>query len=204
MAPKSGSSTATMKQRTLSFASSKRGAAATAPAKANTLKQSLSISAVKPPASERKEVASRTVSTDSTATAYTISSTSIPSDDDIVVLSTESTTAQREPKRLKTTSGAAKPLARNSKRTVLTHDSSSEDEEDLVAFEGNLQVIEKSDKLSKLFTHAREKNGYLPLGMMIEVVMPPQSYVYLVHADEQTKTHHILRVFDKYGAYCLA
>lgn len=196
MAPNSKAPPAIMKQGTLSFASSKRGAAATASGKANVLKKTPSIGIVKPPAAEKKVVGSRTVSTDSSASALTVSSTStLSDDDDVVVLST----AQRAPKRLRTASGASKPTSSTTKHAAI-NDSSSEDEAEPITPKGSLQVLEKSGQLNKLYGQAREKNNYLPLSkryipsfLSVILIKTPQ-----VHAEKQTNVHHILRVFDKY------
>lgn len=173
MASKSKTSASAMKQGTLSFASSKRGAVATASGKANVLKQTPSIGVIKPPAAEKKAIGQRSVSNDSTESAITVLSTSVPSDDDEVVLSTASTTsAQRGPKRMKISSGVAKPVSKGIKRVSLLDDSSSEDDDAPVTPKGKLQTLEKSGQLTKLYGQAREKNGHLPLSMFISLVVP--------------------------------
>ncbi|KAL5513407.1 hypothetical protein ACEPAH_3806 [Sanghuangporus vaninii] len=175
MAPKSKSSSGpVLKQGTLSFASAKRGS--TAAGKANTLKASPSVSSAKPHGSERREPSSRTTSISSTiSTSPTDSNT----DDDIVLVT--STVEQRSSKRRKTANGQPKgvPKAADAVRKAATNDSDTSSDEELEE-QVDLKVLEKNPRIQRLYNQTRTRMGD---------VAP-------VHAEKQTKIHHILRVFD--------
>ncbi|KAL5536681.1 hypothetical protein ACEPAF_504 [Sanghuangporus sanghuang] len=175
MAPKSKSSLGpVLKQGTLSFASAKRGS--TAAGKANTLKASPPVSSVKPHGGEKREPSSRTASISSTVNA---SSTDSNTDDDIVLVTP--TIEQRSSKRRKTANGQPKNVykAAGAVRKAATNDSDSDtssDEEEQV----DLKVLEKNPRIQRLYNQTRTRMGDVPP----------------VHAEKQTKIHHILRVFD--------
>ncbi|OCB87655.1 hypothetical protein A7U60_g5181 [Sanghuangporus baumii] len=174
MAPKSKSSSGpVLKQGTLSFASAKRGS--TAAGKANTLKASPPVSSVKPHGGEKREPSSRTASISSTVNAS--SSTDSNTDDDIVLVTP--TVEQRSSKRRKTANGQPKNVykAAGAVRKAATNDSdTSSDEEEQV----DLKVLEKNPRIQRLYNQTRTRMGDVPP----------------VHAEKQTKIHHILRVFD--------
>lgn len=191
MAPKAKQGSTALKQGTLSFASSKRGAPATVTGKANAKASPGTI--LKP----------STVSFNSTGTTRRVSqestgSSSIQSasdrDEDVAA-------AGRAAKRLKISSAAAGPgkvrgVGTGNKRKALDDDTSSEDE---IVIREDLEVLEKSGNLNKVYGAARERMGNLKpskydkaskLGCFLTR--------FTVHGENQTKAFQILRVFDKY------
>lgn len=163
-----------MKQGTLSFASSKRGS--TASGKAKALKASPSVTAVKPPGSENRAPGSRTASLDSTISIGT-SNTDATSEDDVVLIG--STLEQRSAKRRKMENAPAKASGGMMKPKILVDDSdSTSDEEEPEPVD--LGVLEKAPQVQRLYKQAKVRMGDVPP----------------VHAEKQTKIHHILRVFD--------
>ncbi|KAI5118751.1 hypothetical protein M0805_004837 [Coniferiporia weirii] len=178
MVPKARSSS-TMKQGTLSFASSKRGAAATASGKANALKAKRSATPTVLPPVTGKPTGARTVSNDSTISLSTTSTNGVDSDDDVELLSAGSAaSARRGIKRLKTERGVAKAVSARSKRRTPVDDSSSDEEPEIPR--ESLDALERSGRLNKVYRQAKERMGDVPA----------------IHAEKQTKVHHILRIFD--------
>ncbi|KAH8110744.1 DNA polymerase delta, subunit 4-domain-containing protein [Phellopilus nigrolimitatus] len=184
MASKSRSSSTalSLKQGTLSFASSKRGATATATGKANVAKAGPAITASRPASAQKRSTGARTASSDSTISLGT--STSSASDSDVVMLSAGSTpAAQHGIRRSKIVSSAPKSVGAGMKRKVRADDSSSDEEHEEP--KANLDLLEKSGRLSKIYGQARERMGNIPP----------------IHAEKQTKSHHILRIFDNSYEY---
>lgn len=152
MAPKAKQGSTTLKQGTLSFSSSKRGAAATATGKANAKASPGALA--KPSIVSVKPISNRRVSQESTG------SSNIPSasdcDEDVAE-------AGRAAKRLKISSTTGGPGKVRSAGTGINHkvlddDTSSEDE---VVVRQDLDVLEKSGNLNKAYGAARERMGSL-------------------------------------------
>ncbi|PAV19784.1 dna polymerase subunit delta-4 [Pyrrhoderma noxium] len=162
----------TLKQGTLSFTSVKRGAPATASGKANLKPKAIApaISTIKLPNEESR----RPISTRSISNSSTISISTSEDDDDVIPLPS-SEAPLKSVKRLKTSNGYTRPSL---KPKAPANDSSSEEEPDILR--DDLNVIEKTKGVSKLYSNARFLMGE----------MPP------IHAEEQSKIHHILRIFD--------
>ncbi|THH01837.1 hypothetical protein EW145_g6848 [Phellinidium pouzarii] len=177
MAPqaKSSSTGAPLKQGTISFASSKRGATAAGKANVNAVKAVPSvISSTKPPGAERRVSGSRTLSNDSTISVGTTSTSGISEDEDIILSTGSAGVAQHVAKRFKMSSGAAKAVNGGMKhRTPATDTPAGEEPQDL-------NILEKSGRLAKLYGQSREKMGN----------QRP------IHAEKQTMVHQILRTFD--------
>lgn len=191
MAPKAKQGSTALKQGTLSFASSKRGAPATVTGKANAKASPGTI--LKP----------STVSFKSTGTTRRISqestgSSSIQSasdrDEDVAA-------AGRAAKRLKISGAAGGPgkargVGTRSMRKALDDDTSSEDE---IVIREDLEVLEKSGNLNKVYGAARERMGNLKPSEYDKASKLECFLIrFAVHGENQTKAFHILRVFDKY------
>jgi len=169
MAPKAKQGSTTLKQGTLLFASSKRGAPATVTGKANAKASPGTIS--KPSIVSFKTTGTtRRVSQESTGSSSIQSASD--RDEDVAA-------AGRATKRLKISGTAAGPrgVGAGKKRKALDDDASSEDE---IVIREDLEVLEKSGNLNKVYGAARERMGNLKP----------------IHGENQTKAYQILRVFD--------
>ena len=132
MAPKSDSSSSqTLRQGTLSFTSSKRGAVVNAGGKGAGLKPATKLGSHLSQEALKKKIKNRTPSTTSTISVDSSSETNTEVlDDDVVMLSTSSVASvQRGVKRLRASSPSAKKSETQKTREDAEDTSSDEEEE---------------------------------------------------------------------------
>lgn len=153
----------TLKQGTLSFTSVKRGAPATASGKANLKPKAIApaISTIKLSNEEsRRPISTRSISNSSISTSE---------DDDDVIPLPSSEAPLKSVKRLKTSNGFARPSL---KPKASADDSSSEEEPEILR--EDLNVIEKTKGVSKLYSNARFLMGEMPPSMSFDSRFEPR------------------------------